>query len=126
MKILCPTDFSNHSKVAINYAVNLVNLLDAELHIVSAYYVPRKSGSFVSLRDIVRECSYFVFETPRTETINGYISGTTLDPINYTEQGEYEITWNFDYGNGTILQSKQKITLKDDFPNLEVVKLEQN
>ncbi len=55
MKILCPTDFSEHSKIALEYAVDLTNKLNGELHIVSAYHVPRKTGSFVSMRDVVRQ-----------------------------------------------------------------------
>ncbi|MFK8059694.1 MAG: T9SS type A sorting domain-containing protein [Polaribacter sp.] len=68
------------------------------------------------LRDVGQDCGYFVFEPPRTEYINGEILGTTTDPLSYPDQGEYEITWNFDYGNGTVLQSKQKVIVDDPLP----------
>ena len=55
MKILCPTDFSEHSKIALEYAMNLCNALDAELHILSAYQVSKSSSSLINMDDIVRE-----------------------------------------------------------------------
>jgi len=53
MKILCPTDFSNHSKIAIEYAVNLANDLDAELHILTVYQVDKTVGSYMSIDSII-------------------------------------------------------------------------
>ena len=55
MKILCPTDFSKHSKVALEYAVNLTNAIGAELHILGVYQVPKKASSFINIDDTVRE-----------------------------------------------------------------------
>jgi len=49
MKILCPTDFSAHSRIALDYAINLANDLGAELHVLSVYSVPKSSSTFVSL-----------------------------------------------------------------------------
>lgn len=37
MKILIGTDFSSHSMIALNYAVELANILNAELHLITAY-----------------------------------------------------------------------------------------
>ena len=55
MKILCPTDFSAHSQVALEYAINLANTLDAEIHILSVFQVPKSSTSFVSLDEVIRK-----------------------------------------------------------------------
>jgi nucleotide-binding universal stress UspA family protein len=55
MKILCPTDFSDHSSIALEYAMNLANELDAEIHILAVYQVNKGSSNFVSMDDIVRE-----------------------------------------------------------------------
>ena len=67
------------------------------------------------LPDLTGECFVNVFETPRITTISGEISATTSNSLNYAEQGEYNIIWNFDLGNGTILQSTQNVIVKDDF-----------
>ncbi len=55
MKILCPTDFSEHSTIALEYALNIANELQAELHILSVYQVTKSSASFVNIDDLVRE-----------------------------------------------------------------------
>lgn len=55
MKILCPTDMSEHSITALKYAINLSNDLDAELHILTVYQVPRKSSSFISIDEQVEK-----------------------------------------------------------------------
>ncbi len=55
MKILCPTDMSEHSITALQYAVNLSNDLDAELHIVVAYHVPKQSASLVSIEEHIKK-----------------------------------------------------------------------
>ncbi len=54
MKILCPTDYSDHSRLALEYAMNICNMLDAELHIISVFQVSKSTGSFVSIEDIMR------------------------------------------------------------------------
>jgi len=55
MNILCPTDFSEHSLLALDYAIDLSNKLGARLHLITAYSVPRSTGSFRSLDDSIRE-----------------------------------------------------------------------
>ena len=57
MKILCPTDMSDHSVVALKYAVNMANDLDAELHIISAYQVSKGASGLVSIADKVKNCT---------------------------------------------------------------------
>ena len=39
-KILVPTDFSDHSNRALDYAVELATKLDAEVHVVHVYEIP--------------------------------------------------------------------------------------
>lgn len=46
---------SAHSIIALEYAVNLCNDLDAELHIITAYNVPSKASSFVSIEDHIKK-----------------------------------------------------------------------
>lgn len=55
MKILCPTDFSEHSTIALEYALNLAHELEAELHILSVYQVTKSSASFVNMDSIIRD-----------------------------------------------------------------------
>lgn len=55
MKILCPTDFSAHSKVALEYAMNLANTIDAEVHVLSVFQVNKSASSMISLDDVIRQ-----------------------------------------------------------------------
>jgi len=55
MKILCPTDFSDHSSIALEYAMNLANSLGAELHVLAVFQVPKSSTSFVSMEEVIRQ-----------------------------------------------------------------------
>lgn len=49
MNILCPTDFSPNSEIAINYAIELSNKAKAKLHIITSFVLPSSAGSFRSL-----------------------------------------------------------------------------
>ena len=55
MKILCPTDLSEHSVIALQYAVNLSNDLDAELHIITAYSIPSNALTFKSIEGHIKQ-----------------------------------------------------------------------
>lgn len=55
MKILCPLDFSDHSIIALKYAIVLANKISAEIHILTAFSEPRSSGSFKSFKDKIKE-----------------------------------------------------------------------
>jgi nucleotide-binding universal stress UspA family protein len=39
-KILVPTDFSEHSSLALDYAIELAERLDAEVHVLHVYEIP--------------------------------------------------------------------------------------
>jgi nucleotide-binding universal stress UspA family protein len=46
---------SVHSVKALHYAVDFCNELDAELHIITAYQVPKRSSSFLSIKEQIRK-----------------------------------------------------------------------
>ncbi|HOY15206.1 MAG TPA: universal stress protein [Saprospiraceae bacterium] len=55
MRLLFPTDFSEHAKMSLDYAIHLSTLLKAELHIIHVYQDIRPSRSLTSLKDILEE-----------------------------------------------------------------------
>ncbi len=57
MKILCTTDFSDHSLKAVDYAIYLSNVLKAQLHILTVYDIPRATGSFRSIDEDIRKAN---------------------------------------------------------------------
>ncbi len=84
-----------------------------------------------SLSPIDGECEAIVYEKPgATDNCGQIIFGTTNDPLTYTEQGEYTITWTFDDGNGNIETATQLVVVKDyfkpipDIPSLPTIRAE--
>lgn len=68
----------------------------------------------VVLPDVIGQCSAKI-TTPPTAIDNciGSITGTTTDPLTYTEQGTYTVTWTFDDGNGNVTTQTQTVIVKD-------------
>ncbi|MFO8148578.1 MAG: HYR domain-containing protein, partial [Gillisia sp.] len=66
------------------------------------------------LPTVTGECSATVTAVPTaTDNCGGTINGTTNDPLTYTEQGTYTITWTFDDGNGNITTQEQTVIVND-------------
>jgi alpha-tubulin suppressor-like RCC1 family protein len=80
-----------------------------------------------TLATITGECSASVMAPTATDNCAGSITGTTLDPTSYTEQGTYTITWSYDDGNGNISTQTQTVIVADvtmavpDMANLPTV-----
>lgn len=63
------------------------------------------------------ECSATVTSVPTAyDAIAGSITGTTEDPLEYTEQGTYTITWKYDDGNGNVATQEQTVIVEDISP----------
>ena len=64
--------------------------------------------------NISAECAVEVLEAPTaTDNCAGTIVGTTNDPLSYTQQGNYSITWTFDDGNGNVETQTQSVLIND-------------
>ncbi len=67
-----------------------------------------------SLPSIRGECSATVSTAPTaTDNCAAGIIGTTTDPLSYSAQGNYTITWHFNDGNGNESTQTQTIVVKD-------------
>lgn len=62
---------------------------------------------------VSEECSATVTAPTTTDDCMGVITGTTTDPLTYSMEGTYEITWLFDDGNGNSTPAIQTITIDD-------------
>ncbi|MEP1097586.1 MAG: T9SS type A sorting domain-containing protein [Cyclobacteriaceae bacterium] len=75
-----------------------------------------------SLPDVQGVCSVNVIIPPTaTDNCLGTVLGSTNDPLSYSEQGTFVITWTFDDGNGNTSTQPQNVIVKDEFsptPNL--------
>ena len=54
LRVLCPTDFSKHAKKALEYGVYISNLLQAELHLLTAYKVPSTASSLIAMEKTIK------------------------------------------------------------------------
>ena len=63
------------------------------------------------------ECSAQVPPSPTAiDNCSTQITGTTIDPLIYTEQGTYVVTWAYDDGNGNITTQEQAVIVEDTTP----------
>jgi hypothetical protein len=67
-----------------------------------------------SLQVITGECSATVTVIPTaTDNCTGTVTGQTIDPLSYTQQGTFTITWTFNDGNGNNSSQTQTVIIKD-------------
>ncbi len=66
------------------------------------------------LRDIIGECQAIVSDAPTaTDNCSGTVTATTTDPLNYSEQGTYTVTWVYEDGNGFTTEQTQTVIVDD-------------
>jgi hypothetical protein len=65
------------------------------------------------IANVVEECSATVTAPTATDNCAGEITGTTTDPLTYTAQGSYVVTWSFNDGNGNVTTATQNVVVKD-------------
>jgi hypothetical protein len=70
-----------------------------------------------SLSDITGQCSATISTVPTaTDAVTGKVKGTTTNPLTYTDQGTYTVTWHYNDGNGNVSSQTQRVTVKDTMP----------
>lgn len=136
LKILCPTDFSDHAKLAMQHAVTIGNLLDAEMHFITSFVDRRATGAMVSMKRAIRENheremkyltaglqqfittdhspKYEVLEGSTVTSIKKYIDKHSIDLVVMGTQGSNSIE-NVLFGSTTI-----KLLSQLDVPVLAV------
>jgi len=71
----------------------------------------------LNLPTITGECSVTITLPPTaTDDVSGTVAGTTADPVTYTEQGTYTVTWTYDDGHGNTSKQKQTVIVTDTMP----------
>jgi hypothetical protein len=70
-----------------------------------------------TLAEVTGECSVTISTSPTaTDDCAGSVTGTTTDPLTYTEQGTYTLTWTYDDGNGNTSTQTQSVVVEDVTP----------
>lgn len=73
------------------------------------------------LLDLSDECSVTVTAPTTIDNCAGTVTGTTTDPLTYSTEGVYSITWNFDDGNGNMSSTTQNVIIEDATAPIEDV-----
>lgn len=55
IKILVPTDFSPNANLALEHAIKVANQFKGVVHVLHAYQIETRTGSFVSIENIIQE-----------------------------------------------------------------------
>ncbi len=66
---------------------------------------------------VIGECSAEITSVPTaTDNCVGTVSGTTTNPLIYTELGNHTVTWTYNDGNGNIATQAQTVVVEDTTP----------
>ena len=90
-------------------AITNVGVRKTDAVILSFYINP----VIPSLDELTDECSVTATAPTITEGCAGELTGITADPLIYTEQGTYTITWTFTDASGNYTDVEQYITIED-------------
>ncbi|GAA4341653.1 nidogen-like domain-containing protein [Flaviaesturariibacter amylovorans] len=66
-----------------------------------------------SLPVVTGQCSATATAPLATDNCAGTVVATTADPVTYTQQGTYTITWTYSDGNGNSTTQQQTVTIAD-------------
>ena len=70
------------------------------------------------------QCSVRISTTPvAIDNCSGTVNATTGDPLNYAEQGTYQVRWTYNDGKGNTATQLQSVTVKDTIPPMLVAPL---
>jgi hypothetical protein len=79
--------------------------------------VTKPVPNVASLPDVTGECSAAIPSAPTaTDNCAGSITGTTTDPLAYTEQGTFTVTWHYSDGHGNESTQTQTEIVTDTTP----------
>ncbi len=65
------------------------------------------------LADATAECSLTLTAPTATDNCLGTVTATTNDPLSYSTEGNYTVTWTYDDGNGNIATQTQTVVIND-------------
>jgi hypothetical protein len=73
------------------------------------------------LLPVTGECSATITETPTAHDVCGApITGTTTDPLTYSQQGTFIVTWYYEDSEGNITSQEQNLIIEDEtMPTIE-------
>ncbi|MBB6611582.1 HYR domain-containing protein [Pontibacter sp. Tf4] len=69
--------------------------------------------TIATLPALTGECSVTATAPTATDNVAGTITATTTDPLVYTAQGTYTITWTYTDGSGNTAAQTQQVIIKD-------------
>jgi hypothetical protein len=67
-----------------------------------------------SLPNATGQCSVTIAAPTASDNCAGTLTATTTDPLTYSAQGTYSITWTYDDGNGNTSTQTQTVVVSDN------------
>ncbi|MFM9007728.1 MAG: HYR domain-containing protein, partial [Bacteroidota bacterium] len=92
---------------------NIDNDCDGAVDSADPNFVDTTAPVAPSIANATGECSVTVTAPTATDNCAGSVTGTTADPLSYSAQGTYTITWTFDDGNGNSSTATQNVIVDD-------------
>ena len=74
------------------------------------------------LSPVFGSCNVLVPTPGTTDNCVGTVMGTTSDPLSYSVQGTYTLTWSFDDGNGNVSTATQLVLVNDTMAPVVICK----
>lgn len=101
-RILVPTDFSDNADRARDYAINLAELLDAEVFLLNTYHIPHAGATMVvdvqalaresSEAEMAKQLKYLTANFPELDVRTKCVAGLLVDVIKrFTEKEEVDL-----------------------------------
>ena len=109
-----PLTYTTQGTFTINWSYDDGNgNISTQTQTVIVHDVTAPVANIASLPNATGECSVTLTAPSATDNCVGAVIGTTTDPLTYSTQGTYNITWSYNDGNGNISSQTQTVVVSD-------------
>jgi hypothetical protein len=109
-----PTSFSTEGTYLIHWSYDDGNgNISSQDQTVIIDDVTAPIPDIATLPDAAGECSVSVSAPTATDNCTGTVTASTTDPVYYSVQGTYVVTWKYDDGNGNVAVQTQTVIVHD-------------
>lgn len=110
-----PTNYTEQGTYIVNWTFDDGN---GNSIVVSQNVIVDDTGNPIpdvaNLPTLIAECNLDITSIPTaTDACLGTIQATTNDPLSYSDQGTFTITWAYDDGNGNVVTQTQTVIIND-------------
>jgi Concanavalin A-like lectin/glucanases superfamily/HYR domain/Secretion system C-terminal sorting domain len=115
---VAPNTFSGVGTTTVTMTVSDSEFTDDCTATVTTVDVTAPVANIGSLANVVAECSVTLLAPKATDACDGLITATTTDPLTYSAQGTYTVTWTYTDLSGNSSSQTQTVIVDDNTPLL--------